>query len=368
MASVVTMKDVARAAGVSQPAVSYAYNRPDQISAEVRERILRVAAELNYPGPNPIGRGLRGGTLGAIGLLITDSLPYAFRDPATIEVVRGIAGVGELSDVMLTLLPLRSAAEGEDPTEVEGSQARMALRGLVDGFVVYSLPDHHKAVETALNRQLPTVVIDAPNVPGVSYVGIDDRKSARDAAEHVLGLGHRRVGVLVDRLLPDGHAGLADAKRLRQVRVGVARERLSGYQQAFRSAGLTQKDVPVVETGGFDVAATERALDILLEHQPELTAVVASTDVLALHVLTVLRRRGIAVPEDVSVIGFDDVPAAASRGLTTIAQPHFDKGARSAELLLNTIRTGRHERVILPTSLRERRSTAPPRASAPRSL
>src|SRR4029079_18813629 len=91
--AVVTMKDVARAAGVSQPAVSYAYNRPDQISTAGRERIFQVAADLGYPGPNPMGRGLRRGTLGAIGLLITDSLPYAFRDPATLELVSGIAGV-----------------------------------------------------------------------------------------------------------------------------------------------------------------------------------------------------------------------------------------------------------------------------------
>jgi DNA-binding LacI/PurR family transcriptional regulator len=355
------MKDVARAAGVSQPAVSYAYNRPDQISTAARERIFQVAADLGYPGPNPMGRGLRRGTLGAIGLLITDSLPYAFRDPATLELVSGIAGVGELSDVMLTLLPLRPAGVGENPSEVEARQAEMPLKGLVDGFLLYSLPEGHKAVETALNRRLPTVIIDAPKIAGVSYLGINDRKAARTAAEHLLQLGHRRIGLMVDRLIPDGHFGLADATRMRQMRIGVVRERLAGYHQALRSAGLTWADVPVVETGGFDLTSIDRALDALLGREPELTAIIASTDVLAIHLLTALGKRGLDVPDGMSVVGFDDIPEAAMAGLTTIAQPLHEKGARSAELLLSTMRTGKQRRLILPTSLRERRSTAPPR-------
>jgi DNA-binding LacI/PurR family transcriptional regulator len=172
----VTMKDVARAAGVSQPAVSYAFNRPDQLSTEVREHILQVASDLNYAGPDPVGRGLRRGSVGAIGLMITDSL-------------RGVAEVGEMSEVMLTLLPLRSAAEAEDPAAVEAGQARMSGASLVDGFIVYSLPDGHRAVDAALARGLPTVVVDAPSGLGGSYLGIEDRLAARQAAEHLIGLG-----------------------------------------------------------------------------------------------------------------------------------------------------------------------------------
>jgi DNA-binding LacI/PurR family transcriptional regulator len=137
---------------VSQPAVSYAYNRPEQLSAEVRERILRVASDLNYPGPNPVGRGLRRGSVGAIGLMITDSLPHAFDDPATVQLLRGIAEIGEKAEVMLTLLPLRSAAEAEDPADIETRQAKMSGDSLVDGFIVCSLPDRHRAVEAVLSR------------------------------------------------------------------------------------------------------------------------------------------------------------------------------------------------------------------------
>jgi len=230
----VTMKDVARAAGVSQPAVSYAYNRPDQLSADVRERILQVATDLNYPGPDPVGRGLRRGSVGAIGLMITDSLPYAFDDPATVQLLRGIAEIGELSEVMLTLLPLRSAGDAEDPAAVEARQAKMSGDSLVDGFLVYSLPDRHRAVEAALSRGLPTVIIDAPRVRAGSYLGIRDRQAARHTAEHLLELGHRRIGVLVDRLSPDGRSGLVDAARRGHARDGVARERM---EKLARRAG-----------------------------------------------------------------------------------------------------------------------------------
>lgn len=357
----VTMKDVARAAGVSQPAVSYAFNRPDQLSAEVRAHILQVASDLNYSGPDPVGRGLRRGSVGAIGLMITDSLPYAFDDPATVQLLRGVAEVGEMSEVMLTLLPLRSAAEAEDPAAVEAGQARMSGASLVDGFIVYSLPDRHRAVDAALARGLPTVVVDAPSGLGCSYLGIEDRLAARHAAEHLIGLGHRRIGVLMDRLSPDGRSGLADDARRRGARDGVARERVLGYQQALRAAGLSWRQVPMVEAGGFDQAATQRAVGLLLDESPGLTAILASTDVLALQTLRELRVRGIRVPEEVSVVGFDDVPAAAPAGLTTMAQPLVEKGRAAARLLLQGIRGGQRSTVILPTELVVRSSTAPPR-------
>ena len=357
----VTMKDVARAAGVSQPAVSYAYNRPDQLSAEVRAHILQVASDLNYPGPDPVGRGLRRGSVGAIGLMITDSLPYAFDDPATVQLLRGIAEVGERSEVMLTLLPLRSAAAAEDPAEIEAGQARMSGSSLVDGFIVYSLPDRHRAVDAALARGLPVVVIDAPRGLGRSYLGIQDRLAARQVAEHLLGLGHRRIGVLMDRLSPDGRSGLADDARRRAARDGVAAERVLGYQQALRAAGLSWREVPMVEAGGFDQTATERAVGLLLDYSPGLTAVLASTDVLALEALCELRARGIRVPEEVSVAGFDDVPAAAAAGLTTMAQPLVEKGRAAARLLLQGISGDERSSLMLPTELVIRSSTAPPR-------
>lgn len=148
----------------------------------------------------------------------------------------------------------------------------------------------------------------------------------------------------MDRLSPDGRSGLADDARRRTARDGVARERVIGYQQALRAAGLTWRDVPMVEAGGFDQPTTEHAVGLILDQAPGLTAVLASTDVLALQTLRELRARGIRVPDEVSVAGFDDVPDAAAAGLTTMAQPLVEKGRgrrAAAACLGKTPGTGR---------------------------
>ena len=189
----VTMKDVARAAGVSQPAVSYAYNRPDQLSAEVRKRILKVASDLNYPGPDPVGRGLRRGSVGAIGLMITDSLPTPSRDPATVQLLKGIAEIGELSEVMLMLLPLRSAGHAGEPAPTSKHvRPKCPATASSTGSSSTLDPDQHRAVEAALSRGLPTVIIDAPRVRAAPYVGIRDREQAAGKPQHLpAGTGSR---------------------------------------------------------------------------------------------------------------------------------------------------------------------------------
>jgi DNA-binding LacI/PurR family transcriptional regulator len=156
----------------------------------------------------------------------------------------------------------------------------------------------------------------------------------------------------MDRLSPDGRSGLADDTRRKSARDGVTRERVIGYQQVLRAAGLTWRDIPMVEAGGFDKPATDRAVRLLLDNCPGLTAILASTDVLALQALRDLQTRAIRVPDDISVIGFDDVPDAAAAGLTTMAQPLVEKGRAAARLLLISIQQGQLSRLILPTELK----------------
>ncbi|KAF0962403.1 HTH-type transcriptional regulator IpsA [Rhodococcus sp. T7] len=132
-----TMHDVARAAGVSQAAVSYAYNQPHKLSAARRAHIFQVAASFGYAGPNPAGRNLRTGQVGALGLMITDSLRYAFDDPTTSQLLKGISEVGELAEVILSLLPC--PLESSRVTEGSG----VLVRGAVDGFLAYAMPEGH---------------------------------------------------------------------------------------------------------------------------------------------------------------------------------------------------------------------------------
>ncbi|MFC4079614.1 LacI family DNA-binding transcriptional regulator [Amycolatopsis samaneae] len=341
---------MAEAVGVSHAAVSYAYNRPDKLSKQQRARILETAAALGYPGPNPTGRGLRTGKIGALGLVLTDSLSYAFEDPGVALLMRGISEVGELAQIALTLLPA--------PLETTPAAASLdtLLRGVVDGFMVYAMPDRHPVLDSVLRRRLPVVTIDGPALKGHSMVGVDDRGAAREAARHLLALGHRDVGVLVSRLSPDGRSGTASHSRVAHARDRVMKARVKGYRDAFAEAGVGVP--PVVEAGGFSAAQSRAGAETLLDTR-RVTAVLAATDVLALALLEAAASRGLRVPEDLAVVGFDDLPAAAGAGLTTVRQPMTQKGQQAARLLLDTIggEPGTHV-VTLPTELVVRGSTA----------
>ncbi|MFJ5956695.1 LacI family DNA-binding transcriptional regulator [Paenarthrobacter sp. NPDC092416] len=359
----VTMKDVAVAAGVSASSVSNAYHRPNKLSADQRSRILNVAQTLGYSGPHPGASSLRSGSVGSLGLLITDSLSYAFEDPATVLLLRGIAQVSQMANVSLALLPSGSNAsppqtKNRRDLPVDEDVWPAVQRSVVDGFLIYSLPDGHPAVSSALNRGLPCVIIDSPKIEGVPFVGIDDRSAASRAAEHLLELGHHRIGILVDRLRPDGSRGFASQSRVRHAQDEVARERLAGYRAAFQQAGLDPSAVPIVEAGGFLFTEGQRAAEDLLRRH-NLTAVLATTDVLALSALKVLRVMGKSVPEEVSVVGFDDLPESAAAGLTTVRQPLIDKGRRAAEAIIRSVAGETVGMTILPTKMEVRSSTGP---------
>src|SRR3954468_5771454 len=171
----VTMKTLAEDLGVSPMTVSNAFSRPNQLSLDLRERILKRAGELGYAGPNPMGRGLRQGRVGALGLVSDTPLSYAFDDPAASAVIGGVCAAAEQEGLGLLLVPPRGA-------------------GPVDGIVVYSVADDEPLLE--LTRDLPGVVIDQPRGTSLPTVGIDDSAAAYDAARHLYELGHRRVAAV----------------------------------------------------------------------------------------------------------------------------------------------------------------------------
>jgi DNA-binding LacI/PurR family transcriptional regulator len=356
-ARVATLKDVAAAAGVSRTTVSNAYNRPGKLSAAVRERVLAAARELGYPGPDPVARGLRTGRVGALGVLLAEALTFAFDDPAAVLLLSGVAEVGQLADVGLSLLP----APPERPTGA-ATATQAVMRSAVDGFLVYHLPDDHPSVPALLARRLPTVVVDGPDLEGIPFVGVDDRGGARQAAEHLLALGHRRIGVLVDRIAADAYRGPVDHARLGTAGFRAGHLRLAGYADALRAAGLAWQAVPVQECGVPDRASGHAGASALLDRAPELTAILATTDLLARGAIQAARERDLPVPEALSVVGFDDLPDTARAGLTTVHQPLADKGRIAARLLLRALDGAAtpDSHVELPTRLVVRGSTAPP--------
>ncbi|GAB3950544.1 hypothetical protein GCM10027614_51140 [Micromonospora vulcania] len=190
------MRDLARALGVSQATVSNAFSRPDQLSRELRDRILDAARELGYPGPDPIANTFRRGRTGAVGLITREPLQYLFEDAAARLTMAGIARVCGERGSSLVLVP---RAEPGHPDVVPTA--------LVDGFVAFCDPLEPERRELLRARRLPVVGLDAPVAPGEPYVGIDDRAAALAAAAHLVDRGHRRVGVISFALAQDSEPG-----------------------------------------------------------------------------------------------------------------------------------------------------------------
>jgi DNA-binding LacI/PurR family transcriptional regulator len=340
----VTLQTIADALGVSRTTVSNAYNRPDQLAPALRAKVLEKARDLGYAGPDPAARRLRSGQRGAIGLMFPERLSYAFTDPGAVGFLQGLTEATEARGYELLLLP---GMRGE---RAEATAVRDAVVG---ALCLYCMPGGHPAVVAALDRRLPVVIVDEPRFPGGFFVGIDDRAGARLAAAHVAELGHERVAVVADRIVDDYTEGLAGPERIARGNCMVSRERIAGYAEGLDAAS----GFPVYEAlGNFEECGARAAIELLAQSPPP-TALLCSTDVLALGALKALRERGADVPGEVSVTGFDDVPAAAAADLTTVRQPLQEKGREAGRLLMEP---GTEHEVILPLELVKRGSTAAP--------
>jgi DNA-binding LacI/PurR family transcriptional regulator len=339
----VTLATVAEAVGVSRMTVSNAYNRPDQLSPELRDRILAAAQQLGYAGPNPVARTLSRGKTGSVGLVLDYPLTIAFNDPGTVQFLHGVAAGCEEAALGLTLVP-----------RIEGSGAALVQNALVDGFVLYCVQPRDPRMDVVLARQLPFVRVDFDAEPGMVDVNIDDEGGARMIAEHLTALGHRRIGIA----LPHDAPGETGAEAQAHAWHHVTKSRLDGWRAGLEAAGIDWSTVPVA-TGPAKLRDAGRiAGGRLLDRADRPTAIIALSDVLALGILEAAAERGISVPGELSVAGFDDVPdaAAADPPLTTIRQPHQRKGSEAVRLLLDGPEA---ESVLLPIELVVRASTAP---------
>jgi DNA-binding LacI/PurR family transcriptional regulator len=355
---------VARAAGVSPSTVSNAFNRPERLTPALRERVLQAAAQLGYGGPDPAARSLRNGRAGAIGIVFRRSLAVALDDPGTTELVRGMAEAIEPRPLGLVLVP--------GPEEHPASQPAVR-NAAVDGLIVYSVPSDDPLFEATRRRRLPTVIVDspaladltasvdAPSARAFDFVGIDDRAAAEAAVGHLLGLGHRELGILSFGLSAYAHAGPADMRKRADVTASVAKARLDGCAAAMAAAGLECSRVPVEQSPIHGVETGRERAHALLDRTPQPTALFAFSDALALGARQAARERGLSVPGDLSIVGFDDT-APAAEGLTTVHQPLRDKGRIAAHRLLRALGDDPPPPGIelLPTRLVVRESTAPP--------
>lgn len=326
----VTLATIAARLGVSRSTVSNAYNHPDQLSPALRQRVLDTAKSMGYTGPDPVARRLRKGRAGAIGVLFSELLQYAFADVASVMFLEGVATASEHADSGMLLIPA-------PPTQ---QSATIIHDAMVDGFILYSIPPTHPFVDVALGRRVPVVCVDQTRIPGVSWIGIDDRKAASDAANHLLELGHRDFAILVYGLgeAPrDESTGRVQFDDVPEDYVPtVSWLRLRGYRDAMQEQGVDWDAIPMIECDMNSDVCGARAAHTLAARDHRPTGLLCTSDSLALGVIDVAEQVGFRVPQDVSVVGFNDIPGASlsSPTLTTIRQPLREKGAQAAALLL----------------------------------
>ena len=324
---------VARTVGVSPTTVSNAYNRPHKLSAALRERILGTARDLGYPGPNPAARSLRRGRAGSIGLLFGEALTYAFQDPGAVEFLHGLAEGTARHNTVLQLIAALDA-------DREEGAASLLANAIVDGLVVWTLPDRHPLLRVARERNIPLVIHGSPRLEGVPFVGIDDRAAAQTAAEHLLQLGHRSLAVISQPFGPSRRARHRDPAKIGRPSYRVTRERLAGYQAAANAAVPKPAAPAVYEVAVNSRDEGHRAALALLQATPRPTAVLAMSDELAIGALDAARELKLRVPHDLSIIGWDDLPnaRASDPALTTISQSLHDQGRTCARLLITATR------------------------------
>ncbi|MGY1734423.1 LacI family DNA-binding transcriptional regulator [Geodermatophilus sp. SYSU D00684] len=356
----VTLRDVAAEVGVSAKTVSNAFSRPDQLSAALRERVLAAARRLGYPGPNPLAAGLRRGRVGAVGVAYDNGLSYAFADPVAVALLAGVTEVAEPAGSGLLLVP-----GSTDPAR----RLAAVTDAVVDGLVVSSVGDEDPLLAAAIARGLPLAVVDQPRpdrlaalgAPATPWVGVDDRAAAAAVAGHLLALGHRRLAVVSFGMHRDPiRPGLVDVATQEAATYAVTRDRLAGYRDAAERAGLDWAAVPVFHGGDSTPAVGEAGAEAVLATAPRPTALLCLSDRLAEGALRAAARRGLRVPEDLSVAGFDDATTAAGLGLTTVRQPTREKGRAAGQALLDLL-AGRPAPPprTLPTDLVVRTSTGP---------
>lgn len=351
----VTITQVAAALGVAVSTVSNAYNRPDQLSEALRKRILETAAELGYAGPQPLARSLRQQRAGAIGLLFAERLPYVFSDPAALLLMEGLVQTLEASNMGLLLIPGRIGHS-------------VALKNaLVDGFVLYALTNTHPLVELALKRRLPTVMIDQIATGDAVSILVHDFDGARQAAQHLIDLGHRRFGVIFDRITDQAQglrsgASISPLADLPDTFLALKR-RFEGYAAAFEQEGIDWNQQLFYECSDNSEAAGAEAMQAILRSGQRPTALLCLTDRLALGAMEVAQRAGLRIPQDLSIVGYDDIPAAAQSrpSLTTVQQDHRAKGRLAGECLLALLQGHAFEQPDpLESRLILRESSGPP--------
>jgi LacI family transcriptional regulator len=323
-----TIRQIAKLAGVSRSTVSRVLNNHPNVSPQTREQVSQVITETGFR-PDPIARSLSSRRADIIGLVIPLAIQSLFEDPFFPRLMQGISQGCNQHDYTLTLFLLHTLQE-EDTL-----YARISRRQFLDGLIVTGTRSEDPLIPMLLANQVPFVMHGRHEDPRVSFVEVDNATGAHAAVTHLVRQGRRRIALITG---PSGSLASEDRKQ--------------GYLQA-----LQERRVPVDEAliahGDFTETSSYEAMQRLLPL--ELDAVFVASDSMALGAMRALREAGRSVPEEIAIVGFDDMPQAATADppLTTIRQPIQRAGVLAVDVLIDILKNGvaPPRRIILPTEL-----------------
>jgi DNA-binding LacI/PurR family transcriptional regulator len=335
VAAAVTIRDVAKHAGVGVGTVSRVLNDSASVRESTRLRVLSSIEELNF-SPSSAARQLSSGRSMALGIAV----PF-FTNDSVVRRVQGVVSILSESAYDLVLFDVENNAGREDVL------SSIAQRTMVDGLLIISMLPHESDMERFVDAGIPAVFVDAHHGDLPSII-VDNKRGGRQAAQHLIDLGHYRIAYLSD--YPDNTFNSSPVH-----------DRYAGFRGALADAGLPFPVNYYVECAVDREDARRKAQRLLSLDEPP-TAVFAYCDIQAIGVLEAARNLGLQVPGDLSVIGYDGIQAAEFVQLTTVRQSLYDSGVLGAQLLLQIIAGNRPEqmKIVLPTELVIRATTAPP--------
>jgi LacI family transcriptional regulator len=325
-----TLEEVARLAGVSRSTVSRVVNEQPNVRPSTKERVWEAIRQSGYQ-PNVVARSLVTNRTQIIGFVIAEAVTKVFADPFFALLLRGATEVCNSRHYQLLLSLFTNPQDQEQDCE------RVLSSGYLDGVIVASSLMNDPLIPSVLRRGIPLVSIGRYSGEQAHYVDSDNVDGARMAVEHLIRLGHRNIATITGRL-----------------RMNVGQDRLEGYRQALNAHGLDVRDELVVE-GDFTEYSGMVAMQRLLSFSP--SAVFAANDVMAIGALKALRAAKLRVPQDIALVGFDDIPLSSvvEPELTTVRQPIERMGLVAVELLLDMIDNPSDDvssrKIILPTEL-----------------
>jgi LacI family transcriptional regulator len=324
-----TMEQIAKLSGVSRSTVSRVINNHPNVKPHVRQRVMEVIAETGFH-PNPAARSLASQRSGIIGLVIPRAVQSLFTDPYYPRLMQGVAQACNANDYTLSLFLFHT----ED--EEQKLYPRVLRTRLMDGLIVSASQIGDPLIPQLINNGVPFVMVGRPHdSPSVSFVNVDNAAGVYTATSHLIRLGYKRIATITGPL---------------NTTVGL--DRRQGYLDALNDRNRSIDERLIVE-GDFTELGGYAAMQRLIPHQPDVVFV--ASDTMAFGALRALREAGLSVPENVAVVGFDDLPtsALAAPPLTTIRQPIRRVGAQAVETLIDILTNGPEppRRIILSTEL-----------------